>query len=161
MLRRAFAFVLVLTLVSAGVPTAAAAIGIKQSLGTIQGKVVDDSQKGLPNVCVQLRNVDTGQIADKTTTDKDGGFLFKDVKPGNYVVEAVNCATAAVLAVSSPLAMTAGGSITGIVLILSSAVESAPGFFSGSVAAMLIAGAGAGVVAIVVLANESSPKNPR
>jgi hypothetical protein len=158
MIRRAFALFVAAALMVAGLPGMVSAAGIKQNLGSVQGTILDNTQKPVPNACVQLRNVDTGQVASKSTSDKDGKYEFRDVQPGNYVVEAVNCNNAAVLAVSPSLAL-AAGPVTGVVLTLAGgAVIGGAAFFSGTAAAILVAGVGAGVTAVVAARNETSPK---
>ena len=41
-------------------------------------------------VRVQLRNVDTGQLAGYTTSGSNGSFSFSGMNQGNYVIEIVN-----------------------------------------------------------------------
>lgn len=58
--------------------------------GGIQGVARDAQQQTLANHTVQVRNVQTGQLAGTGTTNAAGQFTFAGLDPGSYVVEVVN-----------------------------------------------------------------------
>uniref|UniRef100_UPI0033651C46 SdrD B-like domain-containing protein n=1 Tax=Staphylococcus coagulans TaxID=74706 RepID=UPI0033651C46 len=49
--------------------------------------VQDISDKGIPNVTVTLKNINTKEVIDTTKTDGDGYYLFNNLKNGDYLVE--------------------------------------------------------------------------
>jgi hypothetical protein len=56
-------------------------------LTTIQGKAVDSTNADLGNTVVRLRDARLGRIVESQLTDKAGGFSFKALDPGSYIVE--------------------------------------------------------------------------
>jgi uncharacterized repeat protein (TIGR01451 family) len=50
----------------------------------------DAGEAGIPNVTVQLWNSTHTAIVATTTTDANGGYIFKDVTPGIYQVDVLN-----------------------------------------------------------------------
>jgi len=53
-----------------------------------QNGVRDPGELGIPGVTVQLKN-SAGTVISTTVTDQNGNYLFTDVAPGTYYVEAV------------------------------------------------------------------------
>lgn len=60
---------------------------------------------------VQLRNLETGQLAGTTTTNAQGDFSFAGREPGRYAVELVNRA-GAIVGASTAVAVPAGAVAT-------------------------------------------------
>jgi hypothetical protein len=158
MVKRVACFVLVLTLVLAG---AAAA----DQAGKISGTVRDAQGQPLPNVKLQLRNVDTGQVVSTTRAGADAAYEFAGILPGNYLVEIVDD-SGKVVGLSAATALAANGAITGLTVALSSsgalAGAAAAGglgaFFTSTGGILLLVGIGAGVTAGVIAAtNDASP----
>ncbi len=58
-------------------------------LTQIIGMVIDIRQVPVPNVKVQLRNLNTGEVEQEAATNEKGEYLFAVVEPGTYVVEMV------------------------------------------------------------------------
>ena len=76
--------------VSAAGRAAGRAVGQAQATGAIQGTATSSTGQTLPNFTVQLRNLQTGQLAGSTTSNAAGSFSFTGLNPANYVVEVVN-----------------------------------------------------------------------
>lgn len=55
--------------------------------GRVDGTVKDQQGQVVSNVSVKLTNTGTGETA-QTTSNEEGGFVFAEVKPGNYQVSA-------------------------------------------------------------------------
>ena len=137
-----------------------------QGTGRIAGVARNAQDQVLPNVKVQLRNIDTGQLVATTRSGSDGAFEFTSLNPGNYVVEIVDD-SGRIIGLSPATALAAGGAITGLMIsasaagALAGAVATAGGigaFFASTGGILLLAGIGAGVTAGVIAAtNEASP----
>ncbi len=54
-------------------------------LGTIAGRVIDDSRAALPGATVEITNIDKGSRRS-TTTDAQGKYIFPLLQPGTYKV---------------------------------------------------------------------------
>ena len=54
-------------------------------LGTISGRVIDQSQSAIPGATVEVNNVDKGTTR-RTTTDLDGKYIVPLLQPGTYKV---------------------------------------------------------------------------
>ncbi|MDO8836139.1 MAG: carboxypeptidase regulatory-like domain-containing protein [Vicinamibacterales bacterium] len=136
--------------------------GFTQNLGSLAGTAQDANNAIMSGVKVQLRNADTGQLVNTTTSGANGGFSFAGLPPGNYVVEIVNAA-GQIVGASASIAVAAGATITGITVAASAAgaaaAAAAGGFaaFFGSTAGILtgIAVVG-GIAAGVVIAGNAS-----
>lgn len=87
--------------------TTAAGLPDQQATGSIQGTARDAQQQTLANHTVQIRNVQTGQLAGSGTTNAAGEFTFAGLQPGNYVVEIVNAA-GQIIGTTAPIAVAAG-----------------------------------------------------
>ena len=159
MVNRVACVALVLALGLAGVTVAA------QTVGKISGTVHDAQGQALPNVNLQLRNVDTGQVVAKTRAAADATYEFTGVLPGNYIVEIVDDSDK-VLGLSAATSVVANGAITGLIVMLSSsgalagavAAGGLGAFFTSTGGILLLVGIGAGVTAGVIAAtNDASP----
>jgi carboxypeptidase family protein/TonB-dependent receptor-like protein len=58
-----------------------------QALGTLEGKILDESQAPLPGVSVKITNVQTGAVRN-AVTDADGLYRAPSLQPGVYSIEA-------------------------------------------------------------------------
>jgi len=85
------------------------------SLSAIQGNAVTASNGALKDTVVRLRDVRYGRVVNTLMTDKQGGFIFRGVDPGNYVVEVMNPANNAVLASSQMMNVTGGEALQALV----------------------------------------------
>src|ERR1043165_4695955 len=74
---------LVLFLLAAGIPRAAAQFDTASVVGTVK----DSSGATVPDAKVTLTNTQTG-VSVVRTTQSDGNFEFVNVRPGVYVVTA-------------------------------------------------------------------------
>jgi hypothetical protein len=83
-------------------------------LSSIQGNAVTSSNAQLGNAAVRLRDVRFGRIVDTQVTDKTGGFTFKAVDPGNYIVEVLG-PDRTVLAATQVLSVNAGQALSTVV----------------------------------------------
>ena len=157
MFRQLAASVLVVALMFSGMPTFAMA-AVRQDT-KIDGAVLDKDGKPMANACVQLKNLDSGQVAASSKSAADGKYAFEGVKAGNYVVEVLDSNCQNVVATSAALtAAAAGGALTGIGVTVGAAGAAAgAGFFSSTAGVLLMAGVGAGIVAVVANRNEASP----
>jgi hypothetical protein len=155
-------------------PVAAAPAARAQQPGTgsIQGAARSASGQPLPNYTVQIRNIQTGQLAGSTTSNAAGNFTFTGLNPANYVIEIVNPAgtivgTSAAITVAAGATVTvtvpatAAAAIAGATTTAGAAAAGAGGAAAGISTAVLITtiAAGAGVAAIIVAATqgEASP----
>ena len=117
------------------------------SFGTVEGKALDASGKAVKNTTVRLRDVRTAQIVDTKQTDNSGTFVFKNIEPGNYVVELVQ--NGQVLAASGMLTVNSGeGLMTTIVVAGSKSGTSILGMSIPVAAIVMGSAAAAGVLAV-------------
>ncbi len=54
-------------------------------LGTISGRVIDDSKSAIPGATVEVTNLDKGATRS-TTTDEQGKYIFPLLQPGPYKI---------------------------------------------------------------------------
>jgi hypothetical protein len=137
-----------------------------QGTGKISGTARNAQGQVLPNVKVQLRNIDTGQLVATSRAGADGAFEFTGLNPGNYVVEVVDD-SGRIIGLSPSTALAAGGAVTNLVVAasaagtLAGAVATAGGvggFFTTTGGIFLLTGLAAGVTAGIIAANqEASP----
>ncbi len=137
-----------------------------QGTGRIAGTARDAQNQVLPNVKVQLRNVDTGQLVATSRAAGDGRFEFTGLNPGNYVVEIVDD-DGKIIGLSPSMALAAGGVISGVMIgataagALAGAAATAAGagaFFTTTGGILLLAGVAAGVtVAVIASTGDASP----
>ena len=142
-----------------------AGVAYAQGTGSVAGKATNAQGAALSGVKVQLRNVDTGQIAGTTQSGANGAFSFTGLGAGNYVVEIVD-ASGKIIGTSASMAVAAAGVISGVTVAASAAgalagAAAAGGlgaFFSSTGGILLLVGVGAGVTAGVIAAtNNGSP----
>jgi len=130
-----------------------------QGTGQISGTARNAQDQVLGGVTVQLRNVDTGALVATTKSAANGTFEFKQLNPGNYVVEIVDD-DGKIIGASTSLALAAGGIVSGFTIAASAAgavagAAAAGGlgaFFASTGGILLLVGIGAGVTAGVVAA---------
>jgi hypothetical protein len=147
----ASALVLALAVVAAPINLIAAGRALQGGKGQISG-VATLEGKPIPNVKVQLRNVDSGQLVGNTNANGAGEFSFTGLPEGNYVVETVS-GNGTILG-RSAVAITAA---TLVVANLSIGASAAAVAAAGGSAAVLggtaaIAAAGAGLGTGVLIA---------
>lgn len=67
----------------------AAGVAAQEFRATITGHVLDQSGAAVPNITVQVKNIDTNQIST-AATDGQGNYTVPFLRPGNYslIVEA-------------------------------------------------------------------------
>jgi hypothetical protein len=100
-----------------------------------------DGKTPVPNMHLQLRNIDTGIIIGQTLSDSSGAYSFGTPAPGRYVVEAVDGNR--VLASSQPIVPSNSQVATNVILPRNNAAAG----FTGAAFAVLAAAAAAGVTA--------------
>jgi hypothetical protein len=164
-MRKLASIALIAALATAGVPSAAfaASQGAAQS-AAVAGTVRRANARVVPNANVQIRNVDNGDVAGRTTTDEAGAFAFAGLAPGNYVVEVVDAA-GKVLAIGTPFSLTAGATASSSVILAGAgtAASASTGGFSlfglGTVSTLAVLGAAsaAAVTAVVATRPDASP----
>jgi hypothetical protein len=115
-MRNLFMFVVMLAVTVAALPTplfagpAAARDQAVPQTGTLSG-VARGDQGILSSQRVQLRNLQSGQVAGSSTSGPTGGFSFSGLTPGSYMVEVVDVA-GKVVGISTPVSVTAGVATT-------------------------------------------------
>jgi hypothetical protein len=115
---------------------------------TISGVVLEnDAKTAVPNMRLQLRNIDTGTIVGQTVSGPDGAYSFDVAQPGVYAVEAVD--DRGVRAISKPTPASTSRAVVNVILpstrsaIVPIAVYS---ILAAAAAAGALALAGAGAV---------------
>ena len=125
-------------------PAAPARAQAPAATGAIQGTAQSATGQLLPNYTVQLRNLQTGQLAGTTTSNAAGGFSFAGLNPANYMVEIIN-QSGAIVGSSAAIGVTSGATTT-------VAVSAAAGAVAGTAAAgAAAAGAAAGGISTAVI----------
>lgn len=166
-MRRAFAVVLSAAMIVAALPvtTTAAVRGARQEgTGTVQGVARNAQQQTLSDHTVQIRNVQTGQLAGSGTTNGAGQFTFAGLQPGNYVVEIVNAA-GEIIGTTAPISV-AAGTVAAVTVTASAAGALAAAGGAGfgifglgtAASAAIIGGVAVGITAGVIAAN--NPASP-
>lgn len=145
---------------------------------SISGTATDASGHALANTTVQLRNVQSAQLAGTTTSTTTGQFGFTGLNPGTFSVEVVNPA-GGIVGTSSAISVAAGQAVTGVAVSASAALAGAAGvagataagtagatgaaaaagsgaFLASTAGILTVAAVGAGVVGAVVAVNKSS-----
>lgn len=100
-------------------------------LSSIQGNAVNFSNRSLIDTIVRLRDARFGRIVDSAMTDKQGGFAFRGVDPGSYVVEVMSRANNAVMA-SSPMLNVGTGEVISTLVKLPFRIPPIAGFIGNS-----------------------------
>jgi hypothetical protein len=151
--------------------------GQAQAAAALNGTAQTAQGQSLANYTVQLRNLQTGQLAGSTTSNAAGSFSFSGLTPGNYVVEVVNPA-GTIVGTSAATSVAAGATVT--VGVTAAATAGAAGaaaagaggaaaagaaaggsFFASTIGVVTLAAVGAGVAGITVAANQSSASPSR
>jgi hypothetical protein len=154
MMRRFVAIVLSSTLMLQVAPLMAAptmratrAGGLQAPIatGAINGVAQNPAGRTLPNYTVQLRNLQTGQLAGVTTSNVAGSFSFAGLSPANYVVEVVNQA-GVIVGTSAAIPVAAGATVS--VTVSATAAAAIAGEAGGAAAA---GGAARGISTAVVI----------
>ncbi len=165
-MKRSFAIVLAFALLFGGLPVFAASPSqASQQLGQASGSVRDQAGAPVPGHAVRIRNSATGQVLGTGTTGSDGGFIFSNLPPGAYVVEAVD-AQGNVAAVSAMLSIEAGKpAVAGVIVTLkgdeAAAAAAGGSFFTSPKGLVIMAAAvAAGGAGIVALKGDKKAKSP-
>lgn len=169
-MRKVFAVVLSVALIVAAMPVpAGAAVRGKQAVqsqgGSVQGTARNAQQQPLANVTVQLRNVQTGQIAATGTTSAAGQFSFTNIPAGSYIVEVVD-SRGAIVAATAPFAVNAGQ--VAAVTVTGSAAGALAGGAGGGLFGMgttgtivLVAGAAGAIGIGIAIKKHNEDKSPK
>ena len=128
-------------------PTIFAAAARVQPNGSIAGTATSQTGEPLPNLSVQLRDLSTGQVVQTKTTNDKGDYVFIDLPPGNFAVEAVNTA-GQVIGTSASLSVAAGQAVVGVVLQANAGLLGA----GAAAAAGISGGTNKGVATAVMIA---------
>lgn len=146
-MKRILSLALTFALTLTGSSLFAAAPRASQQAGSIAGTASSQTGDVLPNVTVQLRDLATGQVVQTKTTNDKGEYIFDNLPAGNYAVEAVN-ASGQVIGASASISLSAGQTLTGIVLQANAGLLG-PG---GAAAAGGAGGVGVGASAAILIA---------
>lgn len=131
--------------------------------GSVEGIARSAQGQPLARHTVQIRDVQSGQLAGSSITSETGQFSFAGLAPGSYVVEIVNpqgqnIGASAPFAVASNAVATVAVTATAV-----GALSSAPGAgfklfgFGTAASAAIVAGATIGIVAgVIATQNDAS-----
>src|SRR5262245_19554442 len=97
-----------------------------QGQASLSGTATSNTGQALGNYTVQLRNLQTGQLAGTTTSSPTGAFSFSGLQAGNYAVEVVNAA-GQIVGTSASISVAAGASVTGVAVSATAATAGAGG----------------------------------
>jgi hypothetical protein len=161
-MRKSISIVLTMML-TAGGPSGVLAAQAPAQSATLSGTARQTDSTPLSSAKVQVRSVETGQLAASTFSGQAGEFTFAGLPPGNYILEVADAAGRIVgttplfeLApgVAASMSVTAAGA--------GAAVGSGAGFSilgMGPVASMAVLGAAgaAAVTAVVSTRPDASP----
>jgi protocatechuate 3,4-dioxygenase beta subunit len=99
--------------------------------GIISGAVVDQGGLGVPNATIQLFDA-SGNLRGSTLTLSDGGYSIRNISPGTYFARTANsppyveqlynrapCEPGCVVTAGKPITVTAGGTTSNILFVLS------------------------------------------
>ena len=153
---------LVVTLIAAGLPVPAAAG--QSPASSLKGYAYTTDLKPLPNVRVQLRDLQTASMVQSTTSGVNGEYAFNILEPGVYIVELVN-SEGRILGMSAPFRMDPGVTHTMSVVMVGQGAAATGGnsglslFGMGPTATLAVLGAAgaAGVTAVVTTRQDASP----
>ena len=133
---------------------------------SLSGSASGSSGETLPNVTVQLRNVQTGELAGTTTSSATGSFSFAGLPAGTYTVEVVSAGQ--IIGTSAAVSVAAGAAVTGIAVSATAAAvagaaaagartaAASTGISTAVIITTIAAGAGiAGAVAVATNGNAS------
>jgi hypothetical protein len=170
-LRRLMALVMSIALTSAsyphgGVAAQAAQAGAPspqaiQATGSVISGTVLRSDRKTPaaDICLRLRHVDANAVVARTTTDRNGAFSFAVAERGMYLVEAIDCNDAGVLAVSGAVNF-AGLPTTLTTLVVLPSTALVAGFLSSTAFLVLSAASAAAITAVAVRADSPAVSSP-
>ena len=142
----------------------AAGAAAQDATGLISGVARTAAGQPMRGFTVQLRDMQTGQVARTTVTDSQGQFSFGALTPGDYAIELLNAA-GDVVAASAPMLLTTASTMvaSGVIVTVpaSNLVAAAAGgsFFGSTLGIVTAAAIGAGVVGVTVASTseEASP----
>jgi hypothetical protein len=100
-----------------------------------------DAKTIVPNMRLQLRNIDTGLVVAQTVSGPDGSYSFDVGQPGVYVVEAVD--DRGVRAITKPTPAGVSAAVVNVILPSTTAAIAPL-----AVASIIAAAAAAGAVAL-------------
>jgi filamentous hemagglutinin family protein len=130
--------------------------------GALNGTAHSASGQTLSNYTVQLRNLQTGQVAGTSTSNAAGSFSFTGLNPATYMVEVLNPA-GVIVGSSAATAVAAGATVTVTVSTMAAALAgvAAGGAAAAGVSTALVVttvAVAAGIAgAVVVARNNASP----
>jgi len=140
-------------LLTAGSAMSAASSLRAQDAGSLSGAAMTSTGQAMPNVAVQLRELETARVVATTTTTAMGSFTFAGISAGQYVVEIVSAA-GQIIGTSAAVAVTAGKPVTGLSVVESRDHATGAGAASGSshgrTVAIIAAAAGAAAIVTAV-----------
>jgi hypothetical protein len=127
-------------------------------ISSIRGTALDSTSGKLPKTLVRLRDARTGRIMESQVTDGNGGFAFKALDPGSYIVE-VMANDQSVLAASQLINVNAGEAASAIVK-LAFRIPPFAGILGNSAAsaiAVIVEAAASGVLATTISGQPATP----
>jgi hypothetical protein len=116
------------------------------SVNAIVGVARDADGELLAHARLQLRDLKTGAILQRTTTNSEGAFVFKGVDPGTYIVEVTNN-DGSVIALSDATTV-ANGEIVRVAVHLTTRVRSFSWWLGSITSAALAQAASIGVLTV-------------
>jgi hypothetical protein len=130
--------------------------GAGGTAGSLKGTARTPTGRTLPDVEVQARDLQTGQVVGRSTTNASGAFAFAGLTPASYVVEAIS-QTGAIVGSSAATSVAAGGVATAAVS--ASATAAAATASTGAGTAVAVRGTmGAPSTAMVVTSVAASAR---
>jgi carboxypeptidase family protein len=161
-MRRFLSTVLVTVMTMAGAPLGV--VAAQQNSIALRGRAFTAKLQTLPDARVQIRDLNTAQIVNSTTSNATGEFSFEGLKPGDYIVELAD-ASGNVLGMSAPFTLGAARAATvSVVAVAPGAVTAGTGagfslFGLGPVSSVAVLGAAgaAAVTAVVATRQDASP----
>ena len=114
--------------------------------GVIVGVVRDGTERPVAAARLRLRDLTSGRIVMTTRSDQEGGFHFKGVPSGSYVVELVD-ESGTVRALSGTCSLRSGEPVSTFIR-LGARPPWYSGFFTNAAMAAVSAAAGLGVTAV-------------
>ena len=125
----------------------------QQNTASVSGTAKAANGQAMPNTTVQLRDVNTGQLAGTTTSSANGAFTFTSLAGGTYAIEVLS-ATGQIIGTSGAVTVATGAAVTGVTVGASAAAAGAAGGAAAAAGAAAAGGATAAGVstALVVTA---------
>jgi hypothetical protein len=127
-------------------------------VSTIQGTALDSTNGKLANTLVRLRDARVGNIVETQFTDSAGGFAFKALDPGNYIVEIM--ATDQSVLAASPLINVSAGETVSTVVKLAFRIPPFAGVLGNSAASAVAIIAQALAAGVLVTTISGQPATP-